>query len=140
MQVRRQVGPGLHHAGAVRAEPEHPVRLHVEVARPVAGVGGLALRAALDIEPDRRQVLLEHPGIHGEDERLLLLRQRRGELREGGVGPPGAVAQEQPQVAAPRLDRADDVGGAVYGAIRADRGARRGRKDQRRKQHRERHD
>src|SRR5215217_2204656 len=100
-----QVASGLDDAGAILRREEDAVRLHVEVALPVRGAGALQLLPVLDIEPDRRPVLVVHAAVHGEGEILLDLAQPV----ERAVGLALRTAPEQLQPVFAQVHGADGV-------------------------------
>ena len=110
-----EIAAGLGHADPARADPENPVRLHVEIAGAVRCARVLQLLPVLDVEADGRQVVMIHAAIHGERETAF---GGVGGLRQPVERPDGRAvrpAPERPQPIPPHVDLADDVVVALLG-------------------------
>ena len=84
--------------GAV-ADPEHAIRLQVEIGRAtLAGVGAVQLLPFLDVEANGGLIFLEHARVHREGEPLPLGFQGVGERGERAVGPAVGALPEEPDV------------------------------------------
>ena len=91
----------------------------MEIGRAGARVGLLQLLPILDVKADWRLILLEHPGVHGENERLALRLQRLGERGQRAIGLAVAPAQKQANIVMPRIEGADGELRGVEGFWRA---------------------
>ena len=91
-------------------DEEDAVRLQVEVSGTVFRRELLLLFGVLDVEPDRRTVLVVHASVHREEKRFAVRVERRNERPEIAERRAALVIQEKPDVVLPRIEVADDIG------------------------------
>src|SRR5712691_6076505 len=112
---------GGQHAGLLATDIKDAVRLEMEVAGSVCSVGSLERFPILDVKPNRRQVGLIHPGIHGECYRRPV--QRGRQVIKAAIGLRMVILPEQSQRVGTKVECADNVIRSLERAWAAGRGA-----------------
>ena len=102
-------GFGFHHTGCIALDVENPIGLEMEIAAAAAPVDLPGLLAFLDIEANGFEVVVIHPRIHGEAERLAGGLESIAERGKIAIGLAIAIEIVEREMIRTRIETADGV-------------------------------
>ena len=121
---RREIAARLHDPRGAVADPEHTVRLHMEIGYPGPGVGSVQLLAPFDVQPDGHWSSSNIPAFIAKSSSKPFGAQVAGKRGERAIGAAVSPSPEQADIFVVRIEGAD----GEFCAVEIFRGAGGGRR------------